>query len=100
MGQVGHREHRGEGDAPALALVPQVLDGVLLGEGLHQAEQRVGHLVAGGGGGEQLGVGPLGVAHELDQPLPLVLLHAHQEHQPVAPEDAPGLSVRTPCGRR
>ena len=90
--QVGHAEDGRKADPPRLALVPQPLDGVLLGPLLDEEAQHVGVLVAGLRRGEDLLRGPLGGAHQLDEALPLVLLDGDQEDEAVAAaEDLPGV---------
>src|SRR5437870_10966322 len=82
--QVAHRRDRRERDATALRRLVELRDGLLATPLLEEHLQGVEVGAARQTVREQLEARPLGVAHDLDEALPLVLLDGAQEDPAVA----------------
>src|SRR2546428_6740329 len=82
--QVAHGRDRGERDAAALGRLVELLYRLLAAPLLEENLERVEVRAAREAVGEELDRRPLGVAHDVDQALPLVLLDAAEEDPPVA----------------
>src|SRR5207245_8060813 len=82
--QVASSRDRGKRDSVALSLLEDLLYRLLAAPLLEENLERVEVRAAREAIGEELDRRPLGVAHDVDQALPLVLLDAAEEDPPVA----------------
>ncbi len=92
VGQLGHAENRGETDPSILADPKQLFDLPALDPVGQVGPQHILVFAAIGQPLKNLPLSPLGIAHQIDQPLPLVFFSDNQEHQTVlARKDIPGV---------
>lgn len=90
LGEVGHGQHRGETYPGGLAPIPEILHGMLFGPLFEVNVEEVLVLESQFESVEQAERGPFGFAHQLDEPLPLILFDRNQEDQAIGTgEDLP-----------